>query len=168
MQPLITSAASQVRHRAHQLLIAVAAFAVFAAAVRRNGETERRGAQVRDLAEKIDRRFRIIVLQLAIGRAHPARRLHLAIRAFGQARPFLVAHRLQALLPTVTKAARAQSISGYVREHTDAHLSFRVDGETVDPSAAPYFIALCDNRNARVLRTRDRVGSARQATISRV
>src|SRR5437667_753850 len=56
------------RDRSHQVRVAGTRFAILAIAVRRYVEAERVCAKVGDLAEEVDRRFGIAILELAVRR----------------------------------------------------------------------------------------------------
>jgi hypothetical protein len=66
-------------------------FAALAVPMFRDAIPQRVGAKMRDLAEKIDRRLLILILEFAVCRAHAAQRLNLAPIADRGARAWLIA-----------------------------------------------------------------------------
>ena len=64
------------------------------------------------------------------------KRADVAVGALGGAGGLLVAHLGQKALPPLLEAPLPQIELVAVRQHADAHLPFRIDGEGVDPAAA--------------------------------
>src|ERR1700739_4594571 len=113
----------------------------------RNWQTERVGAEVRDLAEKIDRGFRVAAFQFAIGGAHAAQRSNPAIGANRLAGVFGMADFFHPAIPTLPEGAGAEVISIAVREHTDSHAPAGINGAPV--LAATAGVSLRGSREIR-------------------
>jgi len=79
----------------------VATGATLAIAVRGNLQTERVRPQMRNLAEKIDWRFRLATFQFAVCWAHAAERVDAAISANRPARGVALADVFQPAFPTL-------------------------------------------------------------------
>jgi hypothetical protein len=93
-------------------------------------------SDVRHAAQKVDRRFRVAVFQLAVRRTHAAHRLQLARHALRHSRDLFVADAVKELGPAVTHVSRSQVVQIVLRQHADAHLAGRTNRTTVDPSTA--------------------------------
>ena len=124
------------------------AHAVFAIAVRAHRDVERLRAQMRDLAEKIDRRLRH---RRSRARRSPAHMPHIDFRsaagAFRRARDLARCDAAQVLLPSFAEVAVAHVVLVDVRENADRQIAVRIDGERVDAAAA--FVELPASRLRR-------------------
>jgi hypothetical protein len=69
-------------------LVVESTLAKITLAVRWHLETQGHRPQVRNFTEKINRRFRVAILQFTVGRAHTAQRANLALRALGPSLSF--------------------------------------------------------------------------------
>lgn len=67
-------------------------FAAFAVPMFRDAIAQRVGAKMRDLAQEIDGRLLITILEFAVCRAHAAQRLNLASIADRRTRAWLIAN----------------------------------------------------------------------------
>ncbi len=97
-------------------------------------------AQVRNLAEKLNRSFRVAAFQFTICGAHAAERLQLAAGADGLAFTGGIPDFTQASVPTLFESAIAQVDALFVREHANGHFALGIDGATVLPTAASVFL----------------------------
>src|SRR5205823_5001226 len=129
------------RGRAHQFVVAAAAFAVLTLAMRTDGQPERVRTQVGDAAEKIDRRFGIAVLELPIRRAHAAHLLQLAGGAFGRPRHLPAAHAAKKSFPALPQRSGPEIELVLVREIADAHAAVGIDRERREAATALIEIA---------------------------
>ena len=80
-----------------------AAFAVFTLAVRCDPNAKGARPQVCYVAQVIDRRLGVAILELTVGRAHAAHRLERARHALGQSRDFSGALLSQKRFPSLAK-----------------------------------------------------------------
>src|SRR5215831_1850801 len=118
--------------------------------MRRYGDLESFRAQVCDMAQKIHRRLRIAILELAVGRTHAAHGLDLTGRTLGDAGDLLPPHRFQKMIPAFAEAPPAQVEGIEVGKHANAHFSFGIDGEAVNPSAALVYLVAVFGRSGSV------------------
>ena len=78
-------------------------------------------AEMRNLAEKFNRRFRIAVFQFAVRWAHAAQRLNLAGVANGWPRFFLCADFVDRAFPAFAKTSFSDVVALLMGNHADAH-----------------------------------------------
>lgn len=126
--------------RRQEVSVMRASLAALAISVFRHLITERIGAQVRHLAQKIDGRFWIAVLQLAVRWTHAAKRLDLAAVANRWPRPGLIAEFQQRTLPTFPEAAFSNVVTLLMRDDADTHRAVGVHGTSSEASAAGIFL----------------------------
>jgi hypothetical protein len=113
----------------------IGAFGVFGV-VMRYCEAQSVGSQVRDLAQKIDRRLRVTIFQLPVRGAHTAKSFNAARIANSDARTRLGTNLAEGTLPTFAKASVANSITLLVRNYADGHFAGGIDGTAVDSTTA--------------------------------
>ena len=107
------------------------AFSVF-----RNLETQCDRAQVRDLTKKVDRRFRVAILQFSVGGAHAAQRANSTIDTFGNSFSLPGAHLQKKSFPTFLHAPRTDVIGILVGQHADAHMPIGIESEGIYSATA--------------------------------
>src|ERR1700694_1671701 len=116
--------------------MSAAARAKVALSVRRNWEPNGHRSQVRDFAKKLHRRLWVSIFQFSICRAHAAKGVKAAAYAFRDTLPCAGAYAKEELLPTLLYTARSDVIGLLMREHTNTHVTVRVDGKGVHASPA--------------------------------
>src|ERR1700722_6665879 len=113
----------------------------------RDFETQSHRPQVRGLAKELDWRFRIVVLQFAIGGTHTAQRVNSALHTFGNALPRPGALPQKKARPAFLHASRANVVGILMRQHADAHLPVGIECEGIyAPAAGIYRVALPRSR----------------------
>ncbi len=100
------------------------------------------GAEMRDLAEKIDGSFGIAIFEFAIGGAHAAKRANLAIGADGFTRGGYGADFLERAFPTLAETGVAKIGAILVRENANGHLTVGIDGTPIVAAAAGVTLAV--------------------------
>ncbi len=117
--------------------------AAFAIPMLRDAIPERVRAKMRDLAQEIDRRLLITILEFTVCRAHAAERLNLAPVADRRARAWLIANFAQRALPAFAETAFADVVALLMRDHANAHRAVGIDGAARHSSAAGVFLPFC-------------------------
>src|SRR5277367_796498 len=125
----------------HQFGAMYAAFAAFTIAVLGNFVAECIRPQMSDLAQERNGRLGVTVFELAIRRAHAAKRLNLAAVAYRRASARLIANLAQGSFPAFAKAAFADVVPLLMGDHADAHRSVGIDRASADAAAAGIFLA---------------------------
>src|SRR5580704_17638175 len=118
------------------------AVAAFAIPVLRHAIAERVSAKMSGLAQKIDGRLLITILELAVRRAHAAKRLNLAAIANRRARARLVANLAQGTFPAFEETALANVVALLMRNDANAHQAVGIDGAARHSPAARVFLTL--------------------------
>src|SRR5713226_7208186 len=90
-----------------------------AVAVRGDAHSQRVSAQMRDLAQKINGRFRIVHFQFAISRTHATKRLNPAIVATSVPCLFLCARLQEKSVPAFLKRAISPVVRFLMGDHAD-------------------------------------------------
>src|SRR5437667_610004 len=122
--------------RFQQCIPALGVIAELTIAVLRDFEAESHRPQVCHLAQELDRRLRIAAFELAISRAHSTDRLDFAISTLRHPAGLALPHAQQELIPSFAYTARANVISVLMRDHADAHVAVRINGEGLESAAA--------------------------------
>ena len=94
------------------------------------------GTKMGDLTQKVDRRFRVTVLQLAVRRAHAAKSLNLTVVTDRWPRPRLIANLLQRAFPALPEASLPDVIALLMRNDADAHRAVGIDSTAMDATTA--------------------------------
>src|ERR1051325_10399840 len=119
---------------AHEL-VPLSLGTVFAVAVRADVDVEGHGPQMRGLAQPIDRRLRVAVLELSVRRAHAAERAQRAVRALRRPRDRLAVHVAEEL-PPLGERSLDDVVAVEVREDADREVAVGIEGPRVHAAAA--------------------------------
>src|SRR5262249_16976358 len=113
-----------------------AAVAARAIAMLRHFIAERIGAQVGNLAQEIDRRFRVSRFEFAVRGAHAAKRLNAALVATRDTRFLLAARAQQWAVPALIERSIAPVVMLLLGNHANRNLAGGVNRAAVHSSAA--------------------------------
>jgi hypothetical protein len=89
-----------------------------------------------DVTQEVDRRFRIVMFQLTVSRAHAAHGAHLTSGALRWMSPLLEPRIAKSGLPTMLEATGTNVVVGSLRDDANTHLAVRVDRTGKNSAAA--------------------------------